>query len=251
MRKLILFLELILLISSCKKQPSGQSPKYNPEHGRLIASHYIRDQFVSGTYTYTYDVSARLSTSKLVGSATTNYYRYATNQVTVSSDRVEGTYILSGGNAINFTFPNWEYRKYELETYQYTSDGYLAAELDTLPDQYYGYGIELSYQYLNNNCQSYYKYMSYNYSNPSYAVNSYFRYTNILNTIGNHNNGIYYLGKDNQNLPSVRLDVENGDTVARTYYTYELNSDSTVHVCYTAYTQLGSTQHDTDIYTYY
>jgi len=133
------------------------------------------------------------------------------------------------------------------DTYQYDGDGYLVGELDTIPDYY---GMEASYKYLNNNCISATKIYNFSYQ-AGYTMISYFVYSTALNTIGNYNNGIYYLGKDNVNLPSARFDVQNGDTSGRTYYTYEFNNDSTVHICYTAYTQAGNTQHDTDIFTYY
>lgn len=228
---------IIVTLSSCKKENNDQQPP-----GNLFTSH-IKSLTVSDTSgrvllinTYYYDLMRRLIAisdtlySYPSGTTVFNYtFEYYTSMVIVkrtnsvnnqTDEKIVYNLNSSGlaTSSVMTYFINSNDSIIQVsDTYQYNSDGYIVTRISSLPG---GSPLTASFLYSNKNIESI--------TTSSTSTNSnqkeiYSYSTAHINTIGNLNCGILFLGNSSYNPMIKAMDSTNIE-LANYTYKYDLNN---------------------------
>jgi len=263
---------IIVIFSSCKKENDNQQQPIN-----LLASH-IKSVTVSDTSgrvllinTYYYDTGNRLITisdtlySYPSGTTIFNYtFEYYTSIVilkrTNSIDNQIDEKIIYNLNSsglatssVMIDFINSNDSTIQVtDTYQYNSDGYLITRISSLPG---GAPVTASFRYLNKNIES----ITVSSTSANSKQKEIYSYsTDHINTIGNLNCGVLFLGNSSYNPMIKAMDSTNYE-LANYNYNYDMNKRISRLVINGNSSQAGSNwismpylmSHEILTYTYY
>lgn len=224
-----------IIIFSCKKDKNNYNNNVVPSIPKISTVTY-KSGTTSSTNIFSYNSNGTLNIlTESDGSYTK--YEYAGTKIAVKSYNNSGILtktdtltLNSSGLAVNYSSSN------SYTTYEYDVNGYLKKELK------YNYNVltdSTLYKILDGNTTT----ISLNgIQQPYNYLVEYQFLTDKVNTIGNENGGITFLGKQNFNLPQSY--TVSGSMQYSMVYTYEYDSKGRV------YKQIENGGPDTTIFTY-
>lgn len=187
----------------------SQSMEYNSQSQIVLMKSYYPKQYDTILTWYEYNSSRVIERHYDTNNVLKYKYIYELNGLGLASSRTYVNYLSSGDSSVTLD-----------ATYIYNSDGFMIESkfhpIDTL------HWFKINYQISEGNIFS--QLYSDNYGSGSLNVFTFF--PNTINTIGNFNAGITWLGKSNQEL--IKTSANKALTPDSMFYNYTVDSQSRV-----------------------